>query len=108
MDLQRAFLAIVLSFIILFGYQYLFVKPAVRQQQDTVQQVEEKKADAQGTAGQTAKKQVAATPKPAVVQPAAPVIAEDPDARDITVETPLYTAVLTEQGGGFKHFILKK
>ena len=108
MDLQRAFLAIVLSFIILFGYQYLFVKPAVRQQQNTVQQVEKKKADAQGTAGQTAKKQVAATPKPAVMQPAAPVIAEDPDARDITVETPLYTAVLTEQGGGFKHFILKK
>ncbi len=108
MDLQRAFLAIVLSFIILFGYQYLFVKPAVRQQQSTVQQVEKKKADAQGTAGQTAKKQVAATAKPAVMQPAAPVIAEDPDARDITVETPLYTAVLTEQGGGFKHFILKK
>ncbi len=108
MDLQRAFLAIVLSFIILFGYQYLFVKPAVKQQQNTVQQVEKKNTSAQGAATQTANKPVAATPKPAVVQPAAPVIAEDPDARDITIETPLYTAVLTEQGGGFKHFILKK
>ena len=108
MDLQRAFLAIVLSFIILFGYQYLFVKPAVKQQQNTVQQVEKKKANTREAAAKTAKKQVVATPKPAVVQPAAPVIAEDPDARDITIETPLYTAVLTEQGGGFKHFILKK
>ncbi len=107
MDLQRAFLAIVLSFIILFGYQYLFVKPVVKQQ-NTVQQVEKKKAAGSETATQTAKKLVAATPKPAVVQPAVPVITEDPDARDITIETPLYTAVLTEQGGGFKHFILKK
>ncbi len=107
MDLQRAFLAIVLSFIILFGYQYLFVKPVVKQQ-NTVQQVEKKKAAGSEIATQTAKKLVAATPQPAVAQPAVPVIAEDPDARDITIETPLYTAVLTEQGGGFKHFILKK
>ena len=62
MDLQRAFLAIVLSFIILFGYQYLFVKPAVKQQQNTVQQVEKKNTSAQGAATQTANKPVAATP----------------------------------------------
>ncbi len=107
MDLQRAFLAIVLSFIILFGYQYLFVKPAVRQQHTAQQAAKEKTAE-QKAKPQAEKKPAAATAKPAVVQPAVPVIAEDPDARDITIETPLYTAVLTEQGGGFKHFILKK
>ena len=31
----------------------------------------------------------------------------DPNAKDITVETPLYTAVIKEQGGGFKSFVLK-
>ena len=107
MDLQRAFLAIVLSFIILFGYQYLFVTPAVNQHK-SVQQTEKKKSIDGNAEPQEEKKHIAATPKPAVVQPAAPVITEDPDARDITIETPLYTAVLTEQGGGFKHFILKK
>lgn len=108
MDLQRAFLAIVLSFIILFGYQYLFVKPVARQQHNAVQQVEQKKKAGQNATVQTKKKQVPVAAKPAVVQPVAPVIAVDPDARDIAIETPLYTAVLTEQGGGFKHFILKK
>ena len=107
MDLQRVFLAIVLSFIILFGYQYLFVKPAVRQQNSVAQADKEKTAE-QKAMPQAEKKQAAATAKPAVVQSAVAVIAEDPDARDITIETPLYTAVLTEQGGGFKHFILKK
>ncbi len=108
MDLQRAFLAIVLSFIILFGYQYLFVKPAVRQQQNTVEQQVKNGQTASKPSVVPEKKQTPAVVKPAVVEPAAPVIAVDPDARDITIETPLYTAVLTEQGGGFKHFILKK
>jgi YidC/Oxa1 family membrane protein insertase len=35
-------------------------------------------------------------------------VAVRPDAREIVVDTPLYTAVFFEQGGGLKSFILKK
>ncbi|PIE57434.1 MAG: membrane protein insertase YidC [Desulfobulbus propionicus] len=99
MDIQRAVLAVIISFFILFGYQYFFVKPVFEQQQKAAQKEEQKKtqvsdqkvAEAHRVAGQTL-----------------PSVAADTRARDITVETPLYTAVINEQGGGFKSFVLKK
>ncbi|MBW2329282.1 MAG: membrane protein insertase YidC, partial [Deltaproteobacteria bacterium] len=45
---------------------------------------------------------------PAVSPPSAPIVAVDKNARDITVDTPLYTAVFFEQGGGLKSFVHKK
>jgi YidC/Oxa1 family membrane protein insertase len=94
MDTYRALLAIILSMLILLGWQYLFpppkpVVPAERQQQ---------------TAAQTA---AAPTQKQAVPPPAAAQAAVNADAREITVDTPLYKAVFFEQGGGLKSFILK-
>jgi YidC/Oxa1 family membrane protein insertase len=99
MDLYRAFLAIVLSFLILVGYQYFFAKPTPPQPPPASQ--------AQQQASEPASQQV---PVPAVAastasaQPSVPV---DPKAKDITVDTPLYTAIIKEQGGGFKSFVLK-
>ncbi len=93
MDLQRAFLAIILSFLILFGYQYFFVKP--------VAQTPQSSAPTQQEATQSA----ATAPAAGVV--AAPTVAADPNARDITVDTPMYTAVFNEQGGGMKSLVLK-
>jgi YidC/Oxa1 family membrane protein insertase len=93
MDLQRAFLAIILSFLILFGYQYFFVKP--------VAQTPQSSAPTQQEVTQNA----ATAPAAAVV--AAPTVAADPNARDINVDTPMYTAVFNEQGGGMKSLVLK-
>ncbi len=105
MDLYRAFLAIVLSFMILLGYQYFFVKPVPPPQNSAEQQVAQGQAD--NVAPQPKQQQPASiTPQPA--QPAPVSVPVDPNARDITINTPLYSAVINEQGGGFKRFVLKK
>ncbi|MGE4559839.1 MAG: membrane protein insertase YidC [Desulfobulbus sp.] len=98
MDLQRAFLAIVLSFLILVGYQYFFVKPAPPPPQSPVQTQQE--------GGQTAPANTpAATP---AVTTERQNVAVDPKAREISIDTPLYTVILNEQGGGVKSFVLKQ
>jgi len=106
MDLYRAFLAIVLSFIILLGYQYFFAPPVVQQQAP----VEQAGGQAQpGTQPQPPKQHQPASVAPvAQVTPVPTPVTVDPSARDITIDTPLYSAVINEQGGGFKHFVLKK
>ncbi|WP_339133146.1 MAG: membrane protein insertase YidC [Candidatus Electrothrix sp. GW3-4] len=112
MDMQRAFLAIIISFIILIGYQYYFIPSAppvppgqveqqggaltgtpVEQGENLVDPVSPKTSSLAGQAGQ-----------PAVKKP----VAVNPQAREIIVETPLYTAIFFEQGGGLKSFVLKK
>jgi len=101
MDMYRAFLAIVISFLILVGYQYFFVPPSV-QQPDSQQQAQQPGPDQ--TAGEEPQAQAPGT---ALTLPVEQKIQDDPTARDIVVETPLYTAVINEQGGGFKSFVLK-
>ncbi len=99
MDLYRAFLAIVLSFLILVGYQYFFAKPTPPQPPPASQ--------TQQQASEPASQQA---PAPAVATStgsAQPSVAVDPKAKDITVDTPLYTAIIKAQGGGFKSFVLK-
>uniref|UniRef100_UPI0040566EBB membrane protein insertase YidC n=1 Tax=Candidatus Electronema sp. TaxID=2698783 RepID=UPI0040566EBB len=97
MDTYRAILAIILSMLILLGWQYLFpppkpVAPLEGQQQSAVQ-----------SAAVPAQTQEQA----AVVQSPAAQVAINAAAREINVETPLYKAVFFEQGGGLKSFILK-
>ena len=100
MDLQRAFLAVVLSLFILIGFQYLF-PPAVPQQPSTTTP-----AQPPATAGTG---QPSSLPAPAAAAGSTQAQAIlDPDARDITIETPLYTAVIKEQGGGIQRFVLKQ
>jgi len=98
MDLYRAFLAIVLSFLILVGYQYFFAKPTPPPPAATQSQ----------QAGESPGKELAVA-APAAIAAGKPqnAVALDPKAKDVTVETPLYTAVIKEQGGGFKSFVLK-
>lgn len=104
MDTYRAFLAIIISFVILLGYQYFFVgfdKPQAPVQQPVEQQVAtvpEKTA--------TAPAEITA-PQPGQKSDAAPVEYDRP-AREITVDTDLYTAVITEAGGAIKSFVLKE
>ncbi len=91
-------MAVVLSFFILVGYQYFFVKHTPPAPQTPVQ--------TEQTAGQApAASTPAATPAVATDIPA---VAVDAQARDITINTPLFQAVVNEQGGGVKNFVLKQ
>lgn len=105
MDTYRAFLAIIISFVILLGYQYFFVgfnQPAAVN--ETVQSQQAQPAQPTVTA-EAAKPQMAAIPAAGTVPPA-PVYDREP--KNVTIETDLYTAVLSEDGGTIHSFILKK
>ncbi|MEE4165659.1 MAG: membrane protein insertase YidC [Desulfocapsaceae bacterium] len=104
MDMYRAFLAIIISFVILVGYQYLFVGPVQ-------QPAPEAPASAAPQPGQTAvaPAQTAAPPVMATAAPQAQPVAQTPSrqAEEITVDTDLYTVTLSESGGVVTSFILK-
>ena len=95
MDFSRTLLAIALSFLILLGYQYLFVPPQPEQPPAPAAPTEQAEP-------------AAAEPVTVGSSGMATAVAEDASARDITVETPLYTAVFSEQGGAIKSFRLAK
>lgn len=106
MDTYRALLAVVISFIILIGYQYFFVgfdaKKAGNEPPAAAPAVSapEPSAPAPG-------RQVIAPSPDVARQPDLPAPQPDRNARDIVVDTDLYSAVITEQGGAIKSFILK-
>ncbi|MDP3481111.1 MAG: membrane protein insertase YidC [Desulfoprunum sp.] len=104
MDTYRAFLAIIISFVILIGYQYFFVgfdKPPVST--ETVVKKTEKTEPVKSVAS-TAEITKPQPEQKAAAQPAVPTRS----ARKITVDTALYTAVLSENGGAIESFILKE
>ncbi len=102
--MYRAFLAIIISFLILVGYQYFFVKPTVQQPVTTEQA--QQQTDQGGQVSQNVIPPSAE--QPLTAPPAVQEVKIDPAAREIRVETPLFTALINEQGGGFKSFVLKK
>ena len=100
----RTFLAILLSFLVVFVYQYFFAKNLETQKQEQAQTQTQTQTQAQPGQQQTAPP-AAAPGAPAVK---APVVKATPAARDIQVETPLYTAVFSTRGGALKSFKLKE
>jgi YidC/Oxa1 family membrane protein insertase len=100
MEQARMFIAIGLSFLVFFVWQYFFVEP----QQPA--QISEKKTQSSAEPSQTAAVESAAVmPSQASALPdGTPILKE---AREITVSTPLFTAVLSERGAVFKRFVLK-
>src|SRR5512136_837563 len=100
----RTFLAILLSFLVVFVYQYFFAKNLETSKQEQAQ------TQTQAQPGQPQAAAPAAVPgTPAVKAPAAtPVAKAVPAARDIRVETPLYTALFSTRGGALKSFKLKE
>ena len=89
---NRTIIAIVLSILVIIGYQYVFVPQTPQEPQ---------------VAGQKAKEEG----KAESVRPAAvPVVAETPaaDEKEIKVENELYTAVFTSQGGSIKFWDVKQ
>jgi len=105
MDTYRAFLAIIISFIILVGYQYFFVgfdKPVA-----VDEQTEQRAAQEVAPSGQVAANGTGAPAVTAQIMPPVQPMSYDREAKQITVETDLYTATLSEDGGVVTSFILK-
>lgn len=99
---KRTIIAIVLSLAVLLAYQIFFFKPPVPQKAAPQQSAEQAKKDkisapAAGAAATSAALKPAST---AAAKPEAP-------ARDITVDTPHYTAVFSTRGGALKSLKLK-
>ncbi len=103
MDTYRAFLAIIISFVILLGYQYFFVGFDHPANESTQQQTEQKSQPTPAPKPVT----VPVVQAPAETAPP-PATHYDRKPKDITVETDLYTAVLSEDGGTITSFVLKK
>jgi YidC/Oxa1 family membrane protein insertase len=102
METKRAVTAVILSLIILIGYQYFFLPATPEVPPATVQ--------SEPTAEEARVEPPAANPAVAPI----PASAETEQARstpltgkDIPVETALYSAVVSENGGGIKSMRLK-
>ena len=106
MDTYRALLAVVISFVILVGYQYFFVgfdsKKAVN---DPAAQTSVSSVTTPPAPNQTS--QTTPPKQEALKQSLPPSVSPDRTIREINVETDLYSAVITENGGAIKSFILK-
>ncbi len=107
MDIYRTFLAIIISFLILIGYQYFFVGFGPTEV-PVVDSITEEQSVAPA-APATAPAAIAAAPAAASAQPASQAIMERPDrdARKLLVDTDFYTATLSEDGGSVSSFVLK-
>lgn len=93
MENKRVIMAVVLSLIVLVGWQYLFPpKPQAPNPDAPAQQ------------------QAAATPEPAAPAPKAETLSAfaPTPGKKVTVETPLYKAVLNASGGVLEQFSLKR
>ncbi|HHD11735.1 MAG TPA: membrane protein insertase YidC [Deltaproteobacteria bacterium] len=106
-DRKRLIIAMVLSFLVIIFYpkllEYLGIEtPATRQEETTAEQpvAQTEKTDSKQAEPTKPAKTVKAEPP---VTPSLPEVEE----RLVTVDTPLYTAVLSSYGGGLKSFKLK-
>jgi YidC/Oxa1 family membrane protein insertase len=97
---KRMVLAVVLSFIVVFVYQYYFAKNLSTKRQEDAQKPEAVTAEQSSQAPRAAPAAKEA-PKSISVQKSSSGM------RDIRVETPLYIAVFTTKGGALKSLKLK-
>ena len=105
MDIYRTLLAIIISFLILIGYQYLFVGFG-----PTEPPAETTETGPASSPPAVEEKQTATPVTPA--EPFVPVaeqkmVRPEREARTVTVDTDYYTASFTEEGGSMKSFVLK-
>ncbi len=96
---KRVLLAVVLSFVVLYGYQAVFPPP----------KPQPKPAAAAGVDGATPSTASPAPAAPAAPElPAAATLVADTDERDVTFENESVSAVFTTRGGALKSWRLKK
>lgn len=106
MDTYRAFLAIIISFVILLGYQYFFVGFEQPEPVPVTGTTEQPAAQPGSIESQQQAAAAPAAQAPAVAP--LPAVTYDRKPKDITIDTDLYTATLSEDGGTITSFILKK
>ncbi|KAB1442254.1 membrane protein insertase YidC [Pseudodesulfovibrio senegalensis] len=96
MDNKRLILAVSLSMLVVFAWQFFFAPPPPAQQPEQ--------------ANQTAKTHKAASMSEAAPATPAPSPQDfkPTEGRKVTVETPLYTAIFNTDGGILESFVLKK
>src|SRR5512142_795816 len=110
---KRLIVAIVLSFLVLMGYQYFFVKPNKPVVNPPAQTATIPATPVPGTAGAMQEKPQAPASQ-AQQAPAQAVPPQDMTAvagraeSDIVVDTPLYRAVWSNKGAVLKSWVLKK
>ncbi len=100
---KRAILAVVLSLIVVFAYQFFFVKPKV----ETITHVTPGPAAQQQASKEAAPALQAPKPEAAAAPSTALVATAHAPEKAITVETPLYTARFSTKGGTLTSFKLK-
>ncbi|MCX5852438.1 MAG: membrane protein insertase YidC [Deltaproteobacteria bacterium] len=98
---QRTFLAIVLSLLLLIGYQYYYMKTHPPKPGVTMEKPAEEKSPAEPQGNAVAPGAEEAPLKRLAIEK------NGGEAKDITVETPLYTAVFTTRGASLKSFMLR-
>src|SRR5215471_520372 len=109
---RRVLLAVILSVVILVGFQALFPQPPDQAAQQQQQQQQQKPVQSSKTAtAPNAAAPAASNPVPSI-QPAAPLPAEagapQVPTRDLIVENADVRAVFTTRGGALKSWQLKK
>src|SRR4030042_5163419 len=87
---KRALIAVAISFVILFIYQYFFIKPEPQQVQKKTEIVKKGEPAPEKTV------ELSVPPKSAA------------EEKEIKVETEFYSAIFTTRGGTLKHYELKK
>lgn len=104
---KRVLLAVVLSFVVLYGYQALFPPP--KPQPKAAAASSQAAGGPQGkAAGSSSPVAEAQTPPAAPARPAAAALVADAEERDVTFENESVTAVFTTRGGALKSWRLKK
>ncbi len=104
MDTYRAFLAIIISFVILVGYQYLFVGFGPEEGANAPEQVQSQVETPQSTIEERGVPEASPAPVPVSAQQQ---VKPERAAKEIIIDSDLYTAVVTEAGGAVKSFTLK-
>lgn len=106
METKRAFTAIMLSLMILLGYQYFFVPPPQVVVDPGLQEQTEKLATAHPESTSMANPvEITSALSPDEFL-ASKEVAPAVEAKDIIIETGQYSAIITENGGGIKSFLL--
>ncbi len=105
MDTYRAFLAILISFLILIGYQYFFVG---FQSEETVVEGQTAPQSGEPVQQNQVQQQTQQAVQPLQNGTAAPPAMNQQDAAKVTVDTELYTTIISEAGGTVKSFVLKE
>ncbi len=106
MDTYRAFIAILISFLILVGYQYFFVG---FKSNETVVEGQNKQENSQVVEqSQGSQQQAQQLISPQNTASSAPPAMNQQDAQSVSVDTDLYTATISDAGGTIKSFVLKE